>query len=688
MTLDSVTTAKHVGAGYLPRRFRPDIQGLRAIAVILVVLYHADVPGINGGYVGVDVFFVISGYLITQQLAKELDRTGRISILGFYGRRARRLLPASALVVVTTLVVGRLVLPYSQLESLVKDAMYSAFYGINYHLAVEGVNYQAASTPPSALQHYWSLAVEEQFYVVWPALILICGVLGRRKYRKILIGVAITTIVATSLYVSITTTPTDGSMAYFGLHTRAWELGIGALLALSSVYVARIPDVISRMLGWAGLAAIVASAFIYTDQTPFPGSAALLPVLGSAAVLAAGTRHVAGSLETRLLSDGVMQYIGRASYAWYLWHWPMLILLPAWVGRELNQWERLEVVFLAFWLAVLTYFVENASARSLWRAGKWVVAGLSLSLVMVGAAALVAVLMPNLSGTGGAAQTFTLVKADSSAVQEAINRSFTTDKFPANLKPTLAKAADDSPWEGSKGCFLELKDTELSNCVFGDKGGRKIAVLIGDSHADQWLNTLEIPAKEHGWKIYQMTKAACPVANLQVWNNDLNREYTECGTFQKAREKAMRKLQPDLIIASQADAIGIPRYTPSEWASETSEAIKSLSGENTRAVYVGDSPYTGEEGLGCLEQHVDNATACIYPRVHNKAWTAAYDQMASAMKDNNYGYVDTVDMFCNEKVCPPIVDNMLTHRDQGHVTRTYALWLAPMFAPIFEDGKS
>lgn len=669
------------------RRFRPDIQGLRAVAVLLVVLYHAELPGLRGGYVGVDVFFVISGYLITQQLVKEVDRTGRMSLLGFYGRRARRLLPASTLVVLTTLLVGRLVLPYSQLEALLKDAFYSAFYGINYHLAAEGVNYQAASVPPSALQHYWSLAVEEQFYVIWPALILICTLVCPRRFRRMLITLVVIALVAVSLYLSVTTTPTDGSWAYFGIHTRAWELGAGALLALSSACVSRVPDAACRVLGWSGLTALVASAFIFTDRTPFPGSAALVPVLGAVAIIASGSREVSRSAESRLLSGGAMQYIGRSSYAWYLWHWPMLILLPVWWGRELVLWERLEVIFLAFWFAVLTYFLENAGARSVWRAGRWVLAGLGLSTIMLTAASVAAVLMPSLSGSGDARTAYVLTSAEVSTVQEAVNRSFVIDKFPSNLTPALPKAFDDYPWESGAGCHLRLRATKPQACVSGDVDGRRTAVLVGDSHAQQWLNPLQQEAEKNGWKLIEFTKAACPVANLMVWSNDLNRNYSECESFQKARDAQIRRLQPDLIIASEADAVGIGRYTPEEWATSTRDTLNELSGSKTKVVYIGDSPYMGKDGLACLEKHVDKATACIYPRVAMRQWTEAYNELRGVAAASGYGYVDTADFFCNQEVCPPIVDNMLTHRDQGHVTRTYAMWLAPMFAPIFENGK-
>lgn len=674
------------------RGFRADIQGLRAVAVLLVVLNHAGVPGLGGGYVGVDVFFVISGFLITGQLAKELDRTGRISLLGFYARRARRLLPPATLVVVTSLAFAYFFMPFSQLVSLTKDAMYAAVYGINYHLAVEGVQYSNASEPPSAFQHFWSLAVEEQFYFVWPLLMMVCAFLGRRRLRRVLLIFAIIAVCAVTLKLAIVTTPTDSSMAYFGIQTRAWELGIGALVALMSSAFAGMSDGLARVLGWGGLLAVVGSAFLYTEATPFPGSAALLPVLGTAAIIVAGTRSVDRSVETRLLSKGPMQYMGRASYTWYLWHWPMLILIPLWWGRELVLWERLEVVFLAFWFAVLTYFLENASARSVWRAGRWVLTGLGLSATMAAAAALVAMLVPSLEGTGAAQAAVKLDVADQALVTRAISESLAITKVPSNLTPKLKNAAYDAPKDVGLGCIADLDAVTSDLCVYGDRNGQRTAVLLGDSHADQWMGALHPWAMKSGWKLVELTKAACPVSRLPVYSADLKRMYTECQEFQSWRLEQVARMKPELIIASSSDAVGLSKdHPPGVWSEATVAELRALSlAGDSRMVYVGDSPYLQEDGLGCIEKNLDDARACEYSRslATQPEWGQAYDQLRRKTTAAGFAYVDTRNFFCIEDRCPLIVKNMLTHRDQGHVTNTYATWLAPMFAPIFKDGDS
>ncbi|MCW2854675.1 MAG: putative acyltransferase [Marmoricola sp.] len=682
---------RHKAADVAPRRFRPDIQGLRAVAVLLVVLYHAGVPGLRGGFVGVDVFFVISGFLITGQLAKELERTGRISLLAFYARRARRLLPPAALVVVASLIFAHFFMPFSQLVSLTRDALYTAIYGINYHLAIEGVNYQNASAPPSAFQHFWSLAVEEQFYLVWPLLMIICAVVGRNRLRRVLLIFAIVAVCAVTLKLSIVTTPKDSPMAYFGIQTRAWELGIGALIALMSPAIAGLPDRAARLLGASGLVAVIASAFVYSDQTPYPGSAALVPVLGTAAIIAAGTRAVDRSVESRLLSGGAMQYIGRASYTWYLWHWPMLILIPLWWGRDLVLWERLEVVFLAFWFAVLTYFLENASARSMWRAGRWVMTGLGLSAAMAVTASVVALLIPNLEGAGAAQAAITLSSADQAVVTRALTESLPITKVPSNLTPTIKNAAYDSPSGRGFGCIADLQSVTSPMCVLGDKHGQRTAVLVGDSHADQWVGALSPWAKQYHWKLIEMTKSACPVARLPVWEFDLKRIYTECTTYQKWRDQQIKRIAPDLIIASSADALGISvDHPPNVWSDVTVNELKDLAGGHSRVVYIGDSPYLSPDGLGCIEKNLNEARTCVYHRslASQPAWNEAYLLLGKKTVGAGFAYIDTRKFFCINNECPLIVKNMLTHRDQGHVTDTYATWLAPMFAPIFKDGKS
>ncbi|WP_255557512.1 acyltransferase family protein [Modestobacter sp. L9-4] len=666
------------------RRHRTDIQGLRAVAVLLVVLYHANVPGVTGGYVGVDVFFVISGYLITSALSAEAERDGRISFGRFYGRRMRRLLPAAVIVMVFSVVMARVFLPVTQAQSVMTDVFYAAVYGINYHLAFEGVQYQNATAPPSPLQHFWSLSVEEQFYVVWPLLIALCLLVGRRRhFRRLMVG-AIALISAGTFLASVVQTPQDTSLSYFSIHTRAWELGAGALLALLAHRLV-MPQGVRAVLAWSGTAAIVATAFLYTDRTLYPGWAAAVPVAGAAALLAAGTLGEVPSLQ-RVLGHGAMQYMGKVSYAWYLWHWPMLILLPAWVGGELGWGYQVEIVFLAFWAAVLTYFLENAAARHSLTLRGWLAAGTAMSAVAAGTAFVLLLSLPNLVGTGEARQAVALRTADLTEVSRTIDASAGITALPSNLTPALGVARDDLPSSSADGCHLDFLETEQGECLFGDPQGARTMVLIGDSHAQQWLAPLEEQARANGYRLYSFTKSACPIAQMgPVYSDQLKRTYTECSTWRAAIQERVRTLDPDLIVSSQSDQVVWSSMTDDEWGQATVDGLRAMAGADSRIVYMQDTPYVGDDPLACLQEHLADASQCAVPVSGAFAFFPDRHTAVHAAVDRaGYQFVDTLPFFCTQ-TCPAVVENMTVRRDNGHVTNTYAAWLAPMLAPLFEE---
>lgn len=330
-------------------RFRPDIEGLRAVAVVLVVLFHAGVPGIAGGYIGVDVFFVISGFLITSLLLREVRETGGLSLIDFYARRARRILPAAALVLVATLLAGYHWLGFLRGDEIAEDVTWAALFASNFRFATQSVDYLASQGAQSPLQHFWSLAVEEQFYLVWPAAIVLLLWLGFRWA----IGYWLAAAVAASFAYSIWQ---GGTWAYFSPATRAWELGAGCLLALAGTRLDRIPARIATALAGAGLALIVVAALTFDEATTFPGYAAALPVAATVLVLAGRGDSVLGRRP--------MLWLGRLSYPFYLWHWPVLIIAAQAHGGPLPAGARAALVLGSLGLAAITYFVvENPIRR-------------------------------------------------------------------------------------------------------------------------------------------------------------------------------------------------------------------------------------------------------------------------------------------------------------------------------------
>ena len=667
-----------------PRRFRPDIQGLRAIAVLLVILYHADVPGISGGYVGVDVFFVISGFLITGQLLREVDKTGRISLLKFYSGRIRRLLPPAVLVVGVTLVAARMWDSIFNIKNISMEALATLAYAINYRLAATGVDYQNADAAPSPLQHMWSLAVEEQFYVVWPLLIAACVWLGGR-HRRALIAAVLVAGAAASLWMSVSWTGTQPSYSYFGIHTRAWELALGAMVAMAATRLARMGQGSAMLLSWAGAATIVVSAIVYTDSTAFPGSAALWPTLATAAVIAAGCSERAGTAE-RLLALRPMQVVGNVSYGWYLWHWPMVVLVPLAVGEDLHWMYLVQISVLALWFAVLTHhLVENPARHSRLRPAKWLAGGLVMSGTVAAVAVLVIASLPTFIGTGAAAQAVRLDPARASLVQAALVDGLTSTKAPSNLEPALTEAAEDQPRSTYNGCHAGYSQVHQGDCVYGDPNGEKAVVLLGDSHAQQWLPALDVQARTEGWKVHAWTKAACPIADVTVVNSALGRDYTECNDWGENTVDRVKKLDPEMVIVSQSDSVPGTQISNTSWADATATTMADLQAANVPVTYILDTPLPEGNVAECVAMHLDDVGACNVLADEVELYDGRSEDMDAALSAAGVPTFDPTELFCTAQACPAIVGNMLVYRDGSHMSSAYSEWLAPMTRQLFAD---
>ena len=665
-----------------PRHFRPDIQGLRAVAIILVVLFHAQVPHVTGGYVGVDVFFVISGFLISSQLLRQVRDKGRVSLLAFYAGRMRRLLPPAVVVILATVVAARVWDSIFHVRSVITDAVFALAYGINYRLAVIGTDYQHANGPVSPLQHMWSLAVEEQFYVIWPLLLVACALVGRRHRMK-LVGVVLVVVTAASLWVSVTQTASNPQFAYFGIHTRAWELLLGALLAYGARLVVRLPAALAVPLSWLGLTAIVVSAFAYDEDTAFPGSAALLPTLGAVAVIAGGMLRQRWGAE-KVLAWRPMQGIGNVSYGWYLWHWPMIVIIPLAVGYSLDWPYLLSFSVLALWFAVLTHWlVERPAKFSRLRHLAWLGVG-TLSSALVAVAALAMVLtLPAFVGTGAATQAVKLAGSDTSAVQAALVKGLSTMEAPRNLTPQPGRAASDQPVTSSDGCHASYTQVDQPACVFGAVHGAHTMVLFGDSHAQQWLPALDAMAKKLNWRVVSWTKAACPVADLTVHNSALGRDYTECTTWRGRTMTRIAKIYPDIVIVSQSDSVIGTQFSNSAWGDKTVQTLSRLTAKKLQVAYVLDTPMPQADVPECVATHLDNVGACNLSRSRSALYQGRRAALQAALTANGITAVDPNRWFCTTSKCPAVVGNILVYRDGSHMTAAYSDWLAPMTAPLF-----
>jgi len=669
------------------REKRRDIQGLRALAVLLVVLYHSHVPGITGGYVGVDVFFVISGFLISTQLLRETALRGRVDLVGFYARRIRRLLPAALVVLVATLALARLLLSPLEVKGLVIDALYSAFYVLNYRLAADGVDYQEAGASASALQHYWSLAVEEQFYIVWPLLIAFCVFIGRRHWRQVVLG-GLLVGTAVSLYASVTLTPTNAPLAYFAIHTRAWELGVGALVAIAAHRLVRLPQGLAAVLAWTGLGAIVVSALVYDDATAFPGVAAALPVAGAALVIAAGCGGTARSVDA-VLGRRPVQGIGAVSYAWYLWHWPLLMILPLAWGDEAFSWGRnLEMCVLALWLATVTYFVvERPTQLSRLRKPVWLGLGAVMSAAAVVVALLVVATLPALAGQGAASDVVTSQTAADpqyvQQVQQEIATAAAIQAAPSNLTPALAAAGTDYPETSAspENCMASFVEVEQGACVYGDPNGSRTVVLFGDSHMEQWVPAFDLAAERAHWKVVSWTKWACPLMDQPVRNPQLNREYTECATWRDQTVQRIVDLRPDLVITGQSDRLPGQSVTDDVYAGTTMDTLAQLTTAGLAVHHMLDIAYPAGDVPVCVSASLTDVSQCSRP--NEQDWISARGGvLAASLAAQGVPYTDPRGWQCSPTDCPVVVGNILVYRDDSHLTATYSRWLAPVVQPL------
>ena len=666
------------------RKFRPDIEGMRAFAVLSVILYHAGLGHIHGGFVGVDVFFVISGFLITRQLVSSVGRGGLRTLPTFYARRIRRLLPASVVVVVATVLVARFYAPPLQVRSIAVDGITTTFYGLNYRLAIAGTQYLHQEDAASPLQHFWSLGVEEQFYVFWPLLIVAIMFVGRR-FRTGLLVIVLSAILLASFYYSVTVTRSNAPLAYFSLHTRAWELALGALVAVGAAHLARIPRALGEIAAVAGLGAVVASAFLFDGSTAYPGSAAALPVGGAAMLIAAGCgprRRV-----ERLLAEPFLQCVGRVSYSWYLWHWPMLILAPMVVGHVLNWPSRLFVVWLSLLAALVSYFLIEDPARRFNRPNlQWIGGGLLMSGAAIAVGMLVISHLPSMVGTGRAV---TVVRAESAspaaikAMHAALVGGLATQNAPRNLVPEPAHAGGDVPQASHTDCHADFLVITQGPCVYGDAKGTRTAVLFGDSHMEQYLPGFATIAAKRHWRIVNWTKSACPPAKITITVPALNRVYTECDTWRTLTLARIAALKPDAVIMSQSENNVARSVSPAKFAAATVSTLTTLKQTTTaRITFIDDLPVPNFDMPGCVAQHLTRVSACVFPLSKAYTYPERHSAVGPAVRQAGVAEVDPRDWFCADGRCAAVVGNMLVYRDPTHMTTHYSNWLAPMVSPM------
>uniref|UniRef100_A0A942SXW4 Acyltransferase n=1 Tax=Neobacillus citreus TaxID=2833578 RepID=A0A942SXW4_9BACI len=662
-------------------RFRTDVQGLRAVAVSLVLAEHARLA-FGGGFVGVDVFFVISGFLITGHLVRELEQRDRVDLAAFWARRVRRILPSAVLVALVTVAAGLVLVPPLARGELIEAGTASLLSVPNLYFAAAGTDY-LTGTAPSPFQHYWSLGVEEQFYLVWPLLLMLLWRLGRGSStgrRMALITSVVVVLAGLSLTLGVLLTDRSQPWAFFSLPPRAWELAAGGLAAIAVHRGVLVRGHAAAVLGWAGLIGIVVSASVFDEHTVYPGTAVLLPVLSSVALVWSGAaRHRFGP--GVLLGLRPLQYLGSISYALYLWHWPLLVLPQAAVGlaTPLPLGARVTAVVVAVVLAYLTTrFLERPFRRTRRSEARTVLLGVSASLV--------AALLVLSTGVVGSTRP-SASDREAADVAPTVPPTF-TPFVPRGVDPQLDRATETTSEYRRAGCHMEsARDTSVNTCVLGDPDGGLTVAIVGDSHAAHWIPALETWADRRGGvRLLGYTKNACPVVDVDVLTS--GRPFRECDTW---RDRVLHRLAveaPDVVLVAGSAHLPLagptdPHRRSTVWRDGLRRTLAALP-ERSRVSVLADTPEFAESVPRCLSANLDSSDACAVDRRTgvDSSWIASERE---ATEDAGRQYVDLTDWFCSSTRCGVVSGNTLMYRDHGHLTES---WARALWAPVGEAVRS
>ena len=602
-------------------RFRPDIEGLRAVAVFLVIFNHLEIPGFRGGFVGVDVFFVISGYLITSLLASEYREKaaerhgyGSISIPHFYARRARRILPAALSVIAAVVVASRYLLNPLRGAEIQHDALWAVLFGSNINSINQATDYFTQGLATSPLQHYWSLAVEEQFYLVWPAVFLfvVTRLHGLKAFGRVVswdrrVAIAVGLIGIASLAYSIHDTSTNPTDAYFSTFTRGWELALGASIGIATSRTTTLPRRLATPLSLAGVSLMVVSCLLINSGTAFPGYAALGPTVAAACLILGGI-DLKQPLPNRGLAIAPLRFLGRISYPLYLWHWPLIVfalaLYPV-AARSLTG--RMAILTLTLAVSVVSYYVIERPFRRLSldlpepirRYAVPVGAAaflISVSVVFVaeynrisGAsyvsvpAAVYAATTPPNSSVQPVPPTTPKRRASSGARlfmtwQSKISHGLTLRKLPADLQPLTDHLQPVPEWLSPCQSYRAAIFQHIPECRWGNPAAGRVIAVVGDSHAAMWMTTIKGALNPRTSVVYQFTRNWCGWAT----NPGRAGQNADCPALQRATLAYLHTLKPRVVILSEAGAPdassiedALTKYgelPPTSWSSATHHA--------------------------------------------------------------------------------------------------------------------
>jgi len=682
--------------------FRPEIQALRAVSVLLVVLFHLWPDRLQGGYVGVDVFFVISGYLITSHLLREVDSTGSIKLSQFYARRIRRLLPAALLVLAATVVAVIVWVPRSSWILFMQEIAASALYVVNWVLAFNSVDYFAQDNAPSPVQHYWSLSVEEQFYLAWPLLLLAVVLVTRRATsftRKLAITGVLVAVFLGCLAYSIIATNDSQTFAYFATPAHGWEFAAGGILALwlpSTLLVAGAH--VRTAASWIGFALVIGSGIVLTGASAFPGYIALVPTIGALLVIAAGTPSTAWSPRVFVRLRPV-QFIGDISYSLYLWHWMPIVILPFVLGHGLGIVEKVLILFGAIALAWLTKITVEDPIRTAprlrpRRLSYSLAAGVTLLVVASAVIPLSIVSAENAAARNyvetvqggaiadpcfGAAATLNAQDCPSShVVNPAIGPTFATDD---SQRGWLEKMQAEDPYY-TLNCAV-VEGTVIQRCEIGSDDPTLTVALVGDSHSNHLLRPLVELAKKNNWRVIQMYQGSCrPV--IQSFESNVVRERDSA--CQEWKNQIFDYVAADPAIdvvmtsgATQGYNLGDRAIDRDAVAAAFVDTWKIWTDAGKSVLAVSDVPRAyGFDVPTCIAESGVELDPCAIARNDVVGPDAMLDA-GGLVNESDIAVVDLYPYFCDDDTCHFVVGGVITHKDNNHMTSTFSSSLAPMF---------
>jgi len=639
-----------------PPRFRPELHGLRAVAVALVVVYHVWFGRVSGG---VDVFFVLTGFLLVGRLAPAAA-AGPLPLRRMWTRNAARLLPAATTVLLATLVTATLLLPGGRLPQTVREVVTALLFMENWQLAADAVDYGARNNIPSVVQHFWSLSIQGQVLIVFPLLVALLAVAGRGPRLRVRLAITLTALTATSLAFSIALTALDQPLAYFHSLTRIWEFTLGGLLALG-IHRIELSRWLRVLLGWTGVLGLLACGAVLQVGSVFPGYAALWPTCCAALVLVAATSGSRWGVD-RLLATRPVQYVGDLSYTLYLWHWPVLVFTLVYTGRkEIGVLGGLAVIVTSLALAALTYhLVERPSGRR------------------VAAAGLVAVL---LAATGWSGYL-------SAAATPPGPRD---DRHPGAL--VLTGAAAPVPGVAALPPMVSVYEdwirTDLWDCTpmaghsrkvcrqpVAEPAQRRIAI-VGDSHVQQYAGALEPLARYYNWQLISIVLGGCPFSATAAADG----KDPTCVRWNAAALREIAALRPDAVVTMATRDVrrGLTEIVPAGFVTQW-ERLDALG---IPVLAIRDNPRFSQSPPDCLQRRGRENPSCGVARTSVYSAAPPWTRMTVPP---NVRFLDTAELLCGPIRCPAEVGNVLIYMDDNHISGTYAATLAPVIDRKVHDA--